>query len=626
MNITNEQKQQLDKLVDSWISIDINPQSKQEILELQSQGNYDILSKKLSNRIAFGTAGLRSSMESGFSHMNDVTVLQASQGLIEYLVSLYHEQTSIVVGYDHRYNSQRFAEILTSVAISKNVKVYYLGSLENLSKQTLELSTTTYGNNDSADLNYVHTPLVPFAIDYLNAKGGVMITASHNPAQDNGYKVYFSNGCQIIPPQDQHIAESIERNLQPWSGVWDVTGNIVKGIKSNLIISVRDLITQEYLKGIKSKLIENDKISFDFIYTPMHGIGLDIFQQCFELFQHGKNRYEVVPQQAKPDPEFPTVKFPNPEEKGALDLAIQHAKQLGYKLVVANDPDADRFTVAIETKQGNWKQLTGNEIGFLFAVYFIEEIIPESSLKNIYLVNSTVSSQILNAMAKKQGFNFQETLTGFKWIGNKAIDLEKSGYTVPFGYEEAIGFMFNLVHDKDGISAAIIWLQLYEKWFSNGQLDPIEKLQQGYKKYGWFKEYNGYYRFQDGELLNQIFNLIRKSYSGNYPELLGNFKVTSWRDLTIGYDSTTADNIPLLPTDPSSQMITAVLEPIDSSSDESVRFTCRGSGTEPKLKLYIEGQSNKSEEIAQEIARKCWETLRNEWFKPDAYGLEEVHP
>ncbi|EGW31837.1 Phosphoglucomutase/phosphomannomutase [Spathaspora passalidarum NRRL Y-27907] len=623
MNITNEHKQQLDTLVESWISIDINPQSKQEILELQSQQNYDVLSKKLSHRIAFGTAGLRSSMESGFAHMNDVTVLQASQGLIEYLISVYKEETSIVVGYDHRYNSQRFAEILTSVAVSKGVKVYYLGSVENLSKQTLELSETSYDNNDLASVGYVHTPLVPFAIDFLKAKGGVMITASHNPARDNGYKVYFSNGCQIIPPQDQHIAESIERNLQPWEGVWDVAGKILSGKKQNLIEPVRELITKEYLEGIKSKLITNDKLSFNFVYTPMHGVGLDIFQQCIDLFAH-RGKYEVVKQQAKPDPEFPTVKFPNPEEKGALDLSISHAKNLGYKLVVANDPDADRFTVAIETKTGVWKQLTGNEIGFLFAVYFIEEVVPKESLKDVYLVNSTVSSQILDAMAENQGFHFAETLTGFKWIGNKAIDLEKSGYKVPFGYEEAIGFMFNLVHDKDGVSAAVIWLQLYEKWFADGKLDPVEKLEQGYSKYGWFKEYNGYYRFQDGALLNQIFELIRKSYTGHYPETIGSFKVVSWRDLTIGYDSTSKDNIPLLPIDPTSQMITAVLK--RGSGDESVRFTCRGSGTEPKLKLYIEGKSKTSETIAREIAKECWETLREEWFKPEKYELEEVHP
>lgn len=211
------------------------------------------------------------------------------------------------------------------------------------------------------------------------------------------------------------------------------------------------------------------------------------------------NRYSVVEEQSKPDPSFPTVSFPNPEEKGALDLAITQAQQTNAKLVIASDPDADRFSVAIVDKQGKFRQLTGNEIGFLFAMYVIENL-DKAKLSNTYLLNSTVSSQVLKSMAEKCGFNFIDTLTGFKWIGNKAIDLENQGHFVPFGYEEAIGFMFNLVHDKDGISAAVVFLQLYQQWFSKGDVNVIDKLELGYKEYGWFKDLNGYYRLSDVSL------------------------------------------------------------------------------------------------------------------------------
>ncbi|RCK58047.1 Phosphoribomutase [Candida viswanathii] len=615
MSTTNHSR--IDELVKSWLSIDINPESRSEIQSLHASQNYEQLSKKLTPRIAFGTAGLRSSMESGFAHMNDVTVLQASQGLVKYLNQ--RGSASIVIGYDHRYNSQRYAEILASVAITQSVKVYYLGSVHNISSETLKLTNGDVVNDEGADRGYVHTPLVPFAIDHFGATGGVMITASHNPANDNGYKVYYLNGCQIIPPVDKEIADSIEENLQPWDGVWDVYENVKRGVEKGLLVSVREEVTTEYLKGVKDKLISDAQLDFRFVYTPMHGVGLEIFGKAVALFQNPQ--WEVVSEQATPDPAFPTVSFPNPEEKGALDSAIKTAKEAGYKLVIANDPDADRFSVAVETR-GKWKQLTGNEIGFLFAMYVIEQ---QDKLDDVYLVNSTVSSQILKAMAEKDGFHFQDTLTGFKWIGNKAIDLQKEGFRVPFGYEEAIGFMFDLVHDKDGVSAAVIFLQLYQKWFGNGKGDVTDKLQEGYAKYGWFKDYNGYYRLSDMSTLGKIFAAIRESFTGDYPEKVGDFEVTAWRDLTVGYESTTRDRIPILPVDPSSQMITAEFK-LAHDNNAVVRFTCRGSGTEPKLKLYVEGKSSKDEQSAVDIAVKCWDTLKEQWFKPEQYDLQEVRP
>ncbi|CUM66945.1 uncharacterized protein PRCAT00004631001 [Priceomyces carsonii] len=606
--------ERIQRLADDWLSIDMNAKSKEEIQKLLQQHDYETLDKKMSKRIAFGTAGLRGSMCSGFANMNDVTILQASQGLVSYLENSNRgSQLSIVIGYDHRYHSQRFAEITASVAITKGFKVFYLGSIDVLSDESLQ-----HGTSESNFDLCVHTPLVPFAIDYFKASAGVMVTASHNPAQDNGFKVYYSNGCQIIPPYDTDIAIAIDENLLPWYdlNVWDVEDNFAKGIKRNLLQAVKEETTEAYLQHVNKNLIISDSINFKFIYTPMQGIGLDIFEKAFKLFKGGS--YKAVKEQASPDPAFSTVAFPNPEEKGALNLSIKTADSFGYNLVLANDPDADRFSIAVKTDH-KWRQLTGNEIGFLFAMYVIE-CFPKSELLKVYLLNSTVSSQVLASIAEVEGCNYQDTLTGFKWIGNKAIDLKKEGYLVPFAYEEAIGFMFDGVNDKDGIAAAVIFLQLYQKWCINDNIDLIKRLHIGYEKYGWFKECNGYYKLKDKSRTDVIFNFIRLSYDKQLPETIGNFKVSEWRDLTIGYDTTTSDHIPVLPIDPHSQMITAKL--LDSNMDQ-VRFTCRGSGTEPKLKVYVEGKAE-SEEAALKIARECWTTLRDLWFKPKENGLTEV--
>lgn len=605
-------KAAIDKLVAEWLTIDVNNATRKEIQNLQNEGKYAVLARKLSPRIAFGTAGLRSSMEAGFAHMNDVTVLQASQGLVEYVSS--QQGSSLVIGYDHRHHSQRFAELAASVALTRGFTVYYLGSVSNLSVES------DPDSDDSLDRLYVHTPMVPFGINQFRASGGVMVTASHNPAKDNGYKVYWGNGCQIIPPQDVGIARAIEANLEPWADVWDVCGNFQRGLERGKLKPVKKELTQKYADAVDATLIDNHLISYDFVYTPMHGVGLEIMTEIASRFGV---ELDSVPEQLVPDPEFPTVQFPNPEEAGALDMAIERAKARNVRLVVASDPDADRFSVAVATLDHKWRQLTGNEIGILFAVYVVEELTSADELLQTYLVNSTVSSQLLRAIADKTGCHYSDTLTGFKWIGNRALDLKKEGFNVPFGYEEAIGYMFGVVNDKDGISAAAMWLQLYEKWFSSGKIDPLQKLDAIYAKYGWFKECNGYYKVPDVAITPQIFNnTIRRSYGDNreFPERIGEFEVAEWRDLTRGYDSATANHVPALPVDPSSQMITAVLK----RGIDRVRFTCRGSGTEPKLKVYIEGSSKTSEAHASELALECWKTLRDLWFLPEKNGLEEV--
>lgn len=594
---------ELNKLVDLWLGQDQNERTRNEIIQLRDAENWSELHSRLSSRLQFGTAGLRARMEAGFSRMNTLVVIQATQGLAQYVKKQFPNRQVAVVGHDHRFNSMDFAKSTATVFLNAGFEVHYLN----------------WGDS------YVHTPMVPFTVDRVNASVGVMITASHNPKMDNGYKVYYANGCQIIPPHDLSIAQSIESNLEPTKGVWDWDQTMEKAASEGRLIYGREKMVDQYISRIKDSLVTKAESLFRgkpwFVYTPMHGVGFQIFNKiASQILQLEINRdYLVVSEQLDPDPEFPTVDFPNPEEKGALDLAIKCAENHGVKLVMASDPDADRFSVAVRGFN-RWQQLTGNEIGFIFAYYELQRyknLDPEFQKSHpLAMLNSTVSSQMINKMAVVEAFHHEDTLTGFKWIGNRALELESQGYYVPYGFEEAIGYMFPATeHDKDGISATVVFLQAYHNWISLGK-SPLEILDEASAKYGVFREYNGYYIVSEPSLTNQTFACIRDEYTPKdekYPQMIGELQVKAFRDLTVGYQSNTADNVPNLPVDPSSQMITIEAHLRDTGLEEQVRFTLRGSGTEPKLKVYIEACAQ-SDPRARQLAKQTWNILRKEWF------------
>lgn len=533
-------------------------------------------------------------MEAGFSRMNDLTVLQASQGLAVYVKENVQNATErgIVIGHDHRHNSARFAELTKIAFAHQGFKIYQYGDL-------------------------VHTPMVPFGVDHFHASCGVMITASHNPAKDNGYKVYWENGCQIIPPHDHGIAASIDKNLTPWT--WSMSQ------EEAALVDTIDL-TEQYLETVKTNLVDtfiegspngshpHGDLEIPFVYTPMHGVGLPIMTKVCQLLK-AEPRMHVVEQQAKPDPDFSTVSFPNPEEKGALDLAIDCADKNGCQLILASDPDADRFAVAVKSENGEWTQLTGNQVGALFAFQALS-----SASGKVAVINSTVSSQLMKTLAELNGAHYFDTLTGFKWIGNKAIDLEAEGYTVPFAFEEALGYMFPVVHDKDGISAAAMFLLLVKKYHIKSGQDLLNLLEVIYEKTGYFEEHNDYYISPSPEVTNQVFDFIRSNQVSKMH--LGGLSVTGWRDLTIGYDSQTKDHKPVLPVSASSQMITVSLE--GEAPGSKCRFTARGSGTEPKLKVYIEAQAPSALQ-AKTLADQIWHLLAQDWFRPEVSGLKLRH-
>jgi phosphoglucomutase len=576
---------EIKELAKEWLAIDRDEESRDEIYKLLVQGNEDELRKRLTPRISFGTAGLRARMEAGFARMNAVTVIQASQGLAEYVMEKCDDvkQRGVIIGRDARHNSEKFARLTAAAFVAKGIKVWWL-----------EVP--------------VHTPLVPFGVKQLNTAAGIMITASHNPPQDNGYKVYWENGCQIIPPHDKGIAASIQKNLETIS--WDESVVDDSMLVQGTLGLVQDAYTKAaaYAADWEQKLKQSSELKLKFAYTAMHGVGLPYMTAALE--QLGVAQYmHVVQEQAHPDPDFPSVKFPNPEEKGAMDMAYLSADRHGIDLVLANDPDADRFAVA-QKVDGQWHQFTGNQLGILLASHVYHAYTKPK--EKLAMLSSTVSSRMLAVMAKKEGFYHEETLTGFKWMGNMALYLDEQGYDSRFAFEEAIGYMIpGVVHDKDGVAAAATFLTAVVQW-QQQDLTPWTRLQELYKTYGYFEDANTYLISPSPKVTEEVFQYVR-SLGSPYPTKLAHRKVHKWRDLTLGYDSSTEDHQPRLPIDPESQMITCEV-------DGDVRFTVRGSGTEPKIKFYIEAQGRTSE-AAKKEANAVLKELLAEWFIPEKFGL-----
>ena len=576
----------IEQLAVEWLRLDGDPETRSVIQELLEKKDIPELEKRLRKRIGFGTAGLRGIMQAGFSAMNSLTVIQTSQGLAEYLLAVVENARSrgVVIGRDARHRSEEFARLSASVFTAKGIRVWWFEDL-------------------------AHTPLVPFGVCELGAAAGIMITASHNPPQDNGYKVYWENGCQITSPHDAGISAAIEKNLEP---IVAVNPKLVDDSISQTE-PVDTQVRMSYYR-IVNYLIGSDpecdiSCAPRFVYTPMHGVGLPAMKQAMQDLGL-EEMMKVVHIQEKPDPDFPTVKFPNPEEKGALNEAIKVADRHSINIILANDPDADRFAAA-EKVNGSWYQFTGNDVGALLASYILSKYPSRERREKVVMLSSTVSSRMLSVMAKAEGFRFAETLTGFKWLGNRAKDFLKEGLEPIFAFEEALGYMIpSIVSDKDGISAAAQFLVAASHWAAKGD-SPYTKLQKLYTKYGFFAEANTYLTCPPQKIAAVFERII--NLGSRYPLQLGEQKIKYWRDLTRGYDSATSDHVPLLPVSSSSQMLTAELE-------NGVRLTVRGSGTEPKIKIYIEGRDESMAE-AKAKADSTQRIVIKEWFPLEEFGL-----
>ncbi|KAL5460508.1 hypothetical protein EMCRGX_G033959 [Ephydatia muelleri] len=585
------------RLVRNWLDLDRNPVTRSEIVALANGGNENELKARLSTRMAFGTAGLRSKMGAGYTRMNDLTVIQTTQGLCCYLLEKFGvdacKNRGVVVGYDSRHNSHRFARLVVTVFVSKDFKVRLFSK-------------------------YTPTPYTAYAVKKYGALAGVMVTASHNPKEYNGYKVYWDNGAQIIPPLDSGIAASIEGNLRPWATSWD---DGVVDRHPNVVDPLHDIIRSygEDLRPSCSKYEMNKTTSLRFTYTPMHGVGAEAVKDAFKVF--GLPDYIPVAEQIDADPEFPTVKYPNPEEgEGALLLAMKEADRHGSCIILATDPDADRLAVAErDQSSGHWRIFTGNEVGTLlgwWAFTTYKERRPHFDGSKVHMLASTVSSKLLKSMAEVEGFQFQETLTGFKWMGNVSFQLLQKGHEVLFAFEEAIGYMFGTsVLDKDGVSAAAVMAECAVWLYANGKTFASQ-LEACYQRYGRFVSEVSYFICESKETIRELFHNLRAEKK--YPTTCGGEKIISVVDLTVGYDSSRPPHFqPVLPVDSDSQMIQFVLD--------SCIFTLRTSGTEPKIKYYVEmatkpGSTTSEQEVKKRL-KHIVKAIVDELLQPERYGL-----
>ncbi|MGW3353842.1 phospho-sugar mutase [Streptomyces bungoensis] len=498
----------------AWLAEDPDPETRGELAGLIDAGDTAELSARFSGTLQFGTAGLRGELGAGPQRMNRSVVIRAAAGLAAYLKKNGDSGGLVVIGYDARHKSADFARDTAAVMTGAGLRAAVLP-------------------------RPLPTPVLAFAIRHLGAVAGVEVTASHNPPRDNGYKVYLGDGSQIVPPADAEIAAEIDaiaslHDVPRPDGGWEI---------------LDDAVLDAYLARTDAVLSAGSPRTARTVYTAMHGVGRDVLLAAFA--RAGFPEPVLVAEQADPDPDFPTVAFPNPEEPGAMDLAFARARATGPDLVIANDPDADRCAVAVRDG-GDWRMLRGDEVGALLAAHLVRR-----GARGTF-AESIVSSSLLGRIAEAAGLPYEETLTGFKWIARVE--------GLRYGYEEALGYCVDPegVRDKDGITAALLITELASELKEEGRtlLDLLDDLA---VEHGLHATDQLSVRVEDLSLIADAMRRLREQP----PTGLAGLPVTRAEDLTRGTDR-------LPPTDGLRYTL------------DGARVVVRPSGTEPKLKCYLE--------------------------------------
>jgi phosphomannomutase len=561
----------------AWAEGDPDPVTKAELSALLAAP--DLAATDLADRFAgaleFGTAGLRGVLGAGPNRMNRAVVLRTTWGLAKYLKDVVPDVATrgVVIGFDGRRMSPEFSADTAGVLAAAGIKVHLF-------------------------TDYAPTPLTAYAIGKVGAVAGVMVTASHNPPEYNGYKAYWGNGAQIIPPVDTGIAAAIE--LAPKA--CDVPRmDLAEARKKGLLVDLGEATERAYLDAILGVSVagKGDR-TLGIVYTPMHGVGGKLATKVFA--EAGFGRVVSVPEQAVPDGAFPTVAFPNPEEKGAMDLSFALARKEKADLVLANDPDADRLAVAVPLASSptGYLQLTGNQVGVLLGHYLLTER-PASAGPRL-VIASLVSSPMLGVIAAKLGVRYEETLTGFKWIANRAMQLEAEGLSFVFGYEEALGYTVgDVVRDKDGISAALVFAEFTAVLRAKGKtvLDALDAV---YRAYGLFvsSQVNITKKGADGAA--QIKAMMTKLRAAP-PGEVGPRKVVAVRDFQSQVRKDAAGKTTPLSLPPSNVLAYEL--------DGGSRIIARPSGTEPKIKFYFDVREEmRADETLTQAEARAGETMR----------------
>ena len=528
-----------------WIEDDPDPATREELEALLGARDTKALFERFDGELVFGTAGIRGEIGAGPLRMNRAVVARATAGVCKALADHVKDarERGIVVGYDGRHMSRELAEETCAVAAGFGIRV-------RLFEQV------------------VPTPVLAYAVTAERAAGGVMVTASHNPARDNGYKVYWENGAQIIPPADQHIARAMTE-----VGSLRALPRMARDERRarGLEVSLGAALEARYLAAVHALVgpggAQAEKVQL--AYTALHGVGERFVRAA--LAQAGFAKLATVAEQAEPDPDFPTVAFPNPEEAGAMDRVQALADAVEADLALANDPDADRLCVAVRGESGALQLLSGNQIGVLLAEYLLAR---DKEPEQCAVLSSIVSTPMIAGVAAAHGSIWEPTLTGFKWIANRAMELERGGVQrCVLGFEEALGYSAgSLVRDKDGVSTAVLVARVCADAKAQGRtlLDLLADL---YREHGVYLSGQVSLRMgPDGQRA-----MMSRARSAP-PAVLAGRKRLATIDLLNGAVDGTPSFRPKLP---ASDVLIWELE-------GGQRVIVRPSGTEPKLKLYID--------------------------------------
>ena len=555
---------------ENWLNDSaIDEETKEELRSIKE--NDAEIQDRFYKDLEFGTAGLRGVIGNGSNRMNKYTVTKATQGLANYIIKCGKQAQGVAISYDSRHMSKEFSEYTALCLNANGIKTYVFENLRPV-------------------------PELSFAVRQLKCCAGVMITASHNPPKYNGYKVYWEDGAQIVPPHDKGIITEVNAIVDFGKiKTMDKTEAIERGLY-NVIGKEMDDKYIETLKNLvlNPEIIKEMQDDITIVYTPLHGAGNVPVQRI--LKEIGFTHVYVVPEQEQPNGDFPTVSYPNPEDAKAFKLALELAEKVNADIVLANDPDADRLGIyAKDSATGEYKTFTGNMSGLLIAEYELSQKKLQNKIPaNGALVKTIVSSNLADSIAKEYDLKLIEVLTGFKYIGEQIKNFEETGSnTYMFGFEESYGCLIGTyARDKDGISAVMALCEAAAFYKKQGYT-LCDQMQNIYKKYGFFKESQISITKEGANGAEEIKNLMERMRE-NIPESIGKYKVLEYRDYKADVKRNMQTKEECKTGLPNSNVLYYGLE--------NDAWCCvRPSGTEPKIKFYMGVKGKTEEEAEQEL-------------------------
>lgn len=562
---------------DYWCTSEtFDEETKKELLAIKDDENE--IKDRFYKDLEFGTAGLRGVIGAGTNRMNKYTVTKATQGLANYILKSGKQDKGVVIAFDSRHFSPEFSQWAALCLNANGIKTYRFDTLRP-------------------------TPVLSFAVRELGCVAGIVVTASHNPPEYNGYKVYWEDGAQIVPPIDGEIISEVNE-ITDYSVIKMM--NLEDAIACGLYNVVGEDIDKKYMQALQKQVLNPDVIKnnakdLKIVYTPLHGTGNIPVQTI--LKELGFENLYVVPEQEKPNGDFPTVSYPNPEDPKAFALAIDLAKKVDADIILANDPDADRLGVFVkDNASGEYVMFTGNMSALFIAEYELSQKLEKGILpENGAIITTIVSSDLTKAMAKAYNLKLFEVLTGFKWIGEKIKQFEQDkSYEYVFGFEESYGCLIGThARDKDGIVAVMATCEAAAYYKSKG-ISALEQMENIYKKYGYYKEGQTALTFKGIEGAEKIKTMMEDLRS-NPPSELAGLKVLEFRDYQANVVKDFRSGLSRETGLPKSNVLYFELE-------NSSWCCVRPSGTEPKIKFYYGVCTDSSEKSVEKL-----EALREYW-------------